>query len=138
MKKDLLEKVDKIDLSALETSISLLKKINQTKPQEMERKKVLVLKENLVLEIDLQEMERKKVLVLKENQVFQKKKNLDHLALQIIQNILEKNHQMTILPIKKKKALVLRVRKNLKAEIVDQKTLVLKNTVKKDQSLKTF
>jgi hypothetical protein len=39
----------------------------------MERKKVLVLKENLVLEIDLQEMERKKVLVLKENQVLQKK-----------------------------------------------------------------
>src|SRR6056300_2028745 len=104
----------------------------------MERKKVLVLKENQVLEINLQEMERKKVLVLKENQVLQKKKNLDHLALQIIQNILEKNHQMTILPIKKKKALVLKVRKNLKAEIVDQKTLVLKNTVKKDQSLKIF
>ena len=60
----------------------------------MERKKVLVLKENQVLEIDLkrwrekkfwfkenqvlkidlQEMERKKVLVLKENQVFKKKR----------------------------------------------------------------
>jgi hypothetical protein len=39
--------------------------------QEMERKKVLVLKENQVLEINHQEMERKKVL--KENQVFQKK-----------------------------------------------------------------
>ena len=49
-----------------------------------------------------------------------------------------KNHQMTILPIKKKKALVLKVRKNLRVEIVGLKTLVLKNTVKKDQSLKIF
>ena len=34
--------------------------------------------------------------------------------------------------------MVLRERKNLRVEIADQKTLVLKNTVKKDQSFKIF
>ena len=38
----------------------------------------------------------------------------------------------------RKKALVLKERKNLKAEIVDLKTLVLKNIVKKELNLKTF
>ena len=38
----------------------------------------------------------------------------------------------------KKKALVLKVRKNLKVEIVDLKTLALKNIVKKELNLKIF
>ena len=83
-------------------------------------------------------MERKKVLVLKENQVFQKKKNLDHLALQIIQNILEKNHQTIQQKILKKRDQGLRERKNLKIEIVDLKILLLKNIVKKLEILKIF
>jgi hypothetical protein len=104
----------------------------------MERKKVLVLKENQVLETNHQEMERKKVLVLKENQVLQKKIIQNHLALQIIQNILEENLQKTHLQTQRKKALVLRERKNLRVEIVDLKTLALKNIVKKELNLKIF
>jgi hypothetical protein len=115
----------------------------------MERKKVLVLKENQVLEInqnlivrtdhkDHQEMERKKVLVLKENQVLQKKIILNHLALQIILNISEENLQKIHLQTQKKKALVLRGRKNLKVEIADLKVLALKNIVKKELNLKIF
>ena len=38
----------------------------------------------------------------------------------------------------KKKALDLKERKNLKAEIADLKTLALKNIVKKELNLKTF
>ena len=49
MKKNLLEKEDKIDLRILETSQNLMAKIDQISHQEMERKKVLVLKENQVL-----------------------------------------------------------------------------------------
>ena len=45
---------------------------------------------------------------------------------------------MTILLIKKKKALVSRERKNLRAEIVDQKISALKSIVKKDLNLKIF
>ena len=55
MKKNLMEKVDKIDLQVSEINLNLLGKIDQ---------------------IDLQEMERKKVLVLKGNQVLQKKNNI--------------------------------------------------------------
>ena len=115
----------------------------------MERKKVLVLKGNQVSEInlnllekidqiDLQEMERKKVLVLKGNQVLQKKKRQNQLVLQTTQSILEKNRQKIFLLVMKKKALDLRVRKNLKVEIADLKTLALKNTVKKELNLKIF
>ena len=65
MKKNLMEKVDKIDLSrdgekkslvkenSFEINLNLLVKIDQIDLQEMERKKVLVLKENQVLEINL-------------------------------------------------------------------------------------
>jgi hypothetical protein len=115
----------------------------------MERKKVLALKENQVLEInqnlivrtdhkDHQEMERKKVLALKKNQVLQKKIIQNHLALQIIQNILEENLQKIYLQTQRKKALVLRERKNLKVEIADLKALALKNIVKKELNLKIF
>jgi hypothetical protein len=115
----------------------------------MERKKVLALKENQVLEInqnlivrtdhkDHQEMERKKVLALKENQVLQKKIIPNHLALQIILNILEENPQKIHLQTLRKKASVLRERKNLKVEIADLKALALKNIVKKELNLKIF
>ena len=83
-------------------------------------------------------MERKKVLVLKGNQVLQKKKRQNQLALQTTQSILEKNRQKIFLLVMKKKALDLRVRKNLKVEIVDLKTSALKNTVKKELNLKIF
>ena len=60
------------------------------------------------------------------------------IVLQIIQNILEKKHQR-ILPIKeKKKALDLKVRKNLKVEMIDLKILHLKNIVKKELKFKIF
>ena len=58
MKKDLMEKVDKIDLQVSEINLNLLVKIDQIDLQEMERKKVLVLKENQVLEINLNLLER--------------------------------------------------------------------------------
>ena len=108
----------------------------------MERKKVLALKENQVLEKkqnlivktdqkDHQEMERKKVLDLKRNQVLQKKIIQNQMALQIIQNILEKNLQKVLLLIQRKKTLVLGERKNLRAEIADLRVLALKSLVKK-------
>ena len=75
-------------------------------------------------------MERKKVLL--------KKKPVNHLVLQIIQSTLEKNSQKIYLLKEKKKILVLKVRKNLKAEIVDLKILALKNIVKKELDLKIF
>ena len=142
-------KVDKIDLQVSEINLNLLVKIDQIDLQEMERKKVLVLKGNQVSEInlnllvkidqiDLQEMERKKVLVLKGNQVLLKKKRQNQLDLQTTQSTLEKNRQKIFLLVMKKKALDLRVRKNLKVEIADLKTLALKNTVKKELNLKIF
>ena len=83
-------------------------------------------------------MERKKVLALKENQVLQKKTIQNQMALQTIQNILEKNLQKVLLPIQRKKALVLGERKNLRAEIADLRVLALKNLVKKEINLKIF
>ena len=83
--------------------------------QEMERKKVLVIKENLVLEInqnllvkedliDHQEMERKKVLVIKEN-----------LVLEINQNLLVKEDLIDHQEMERKKVLV--IKENLVLEI---------------------
>jgi hypothetical protein len=106
--------------------------------QEMERKKVLGLRENQVLEINHQEMERKKVLGLRENQVLLKKINQSQMVLQIIQSISTENPQKIHLQTQRKKVLVLKERKNLKAEIVGLKTLALKNTVKKELNLKIF
>ena len=96
----------------------------------MERKKVLALKGNQVLEINHQEMERKKVLL--------KKMPANHMALQIIQNTSKKNLQKIHLLMERKKFLVLKGRKNLKAEIVDLKILPLKNIVKKKLNPKIF
>ena len=83
-------------------------------------------------------MERKKVLVLRENLVLQKKIIQTHLVSQITQNTLEENLQKTHLQIQKKKVLALRERKNLRVEIVGLKTLALKNIVKKELNLKIF
>jgi len=91
-----------------------------------------------VLEINHQEMERKKVSGLKGNQVLLKKMKQNQLVLQTTQSTLGKNHQKVFLLMMKKKALDLRVRKNLKVEIADLKTLALKNTVKKELNLKIF
>ena len=62
----------------------------------------------------------------------------NHLALQTIPSILVENHQKIHFQIQRKEKLVLRERKNSRAEIADQKTLVLKNTVKKELNLKIF
>jgi len=51
---------------------------------------------------------------------------------------LEKKLQSTHLLIQKKKALDLKVKKNLKVETVDLKTLPLKNIVKKELIPKIF
>ena len=83
-------------------------------------------------------MERKKVLALKENQVLQKKIIQNQLVSQTTLSILEENLQKVHPQIQKKKALVQKERKNLRAEIVDLKTLALKNTVKKELNLKIF
>ena len=117
MKKDLLEKVDKIDYQDLEINQNLIVRTDHK---------------------DHQEMERKKVLALKENQVFPKKMNQNQLALQITQSILEGNLRKILLQIQRKKILTLRERKNLRAEIVDLKTLALKNIAKKELNPKIF
>jgi len=117
--------------------------------QEMERKKVSVTKENLVLGInqnplvmeDLvhhQETVRKKVSVIKENLVLLKKITRNQQDSQIILNILEKKHLKVHQRAEKKKALVLMERRSLKVEVTDPKALPSKNTVKKDLKSKTF
>ena len=50
MKKDLMEKVDEIELQALEINLNLLAKIDQIDLQEMKKKNLLALKENQVLQ----------------------------------------------------------------------------------------
>ena len=89
-------------------------------------------------QINYQDKERKKVLVLKENLVFQKKITQNHLALQTIPSILEENHQKIHLQTQRKKVLILKERKNLKAEIADLKALALKNIIKKELDTKIF
>jgi hypothetical protein len=76
-------------------------------------------------------MERKKVLVTKENLVLQKKIVQNQQASQIIQNTLEKKHLKVHQLLEKKKALVLMERRSLKAEVIDLKALPSKNIVKK-------
>jgi hypothetical protein len=51
---------------------------------------------------------------------------------------LEENLQKIHLQAQRKKALVLKVRKNLRVEIADLKILALKNIVKKELYLKIF
>ena len=85
-----------------------------------------------------QEMERKKVLVIKENLVLLKKMTQNQQVLQIILNILEKKHLKVHQLVEKKKALVLMERRSLKVEVIDLKALPSKNTVKKELKSKTF
>jgi hypothetical protein len=89
-------------------------------------------------QIDHQEMEREKVLVLKGRKVSSKRINQNQLAIQITQNILEKNHQKILQKTVKKKTLVLKGEKNLKVEATDLKVLPLKNIAKKELRSKTF
>jgi hypothetical protein len=85
-----------------------------------------------------QEMERKKVSVIKENLVLLKKMTRNQQASQIILNILEKKHLKVHQRVEKKKALVLMERRSLKVEVTDPKALPSKNTVKKELKSKTF
>jgi hypothetical protein len=81
---------------------------------------------------------RKKVSVIKENLVLLKKMTRNQQALQIILNILEKKHLKVHQRAEKKKALVLMERRSLKVEVTDPKALPSKNTVKKELKSKTF
>ena len=85
-----------------------------------------------------QEMERKKVLGLRENQVLLKKNKSKPNGFTNNPKYFEENPQKIHLQTQRKKVLVLKERKNLKAEIVGLKTLALKNTVKKELNLKIF
>jgi hypothetical protein len=89
-------------------------------------------------QIHHQEMERKKVLDLKESLVSSKKTIRNQLALQIIQSILERNQLKTLQMKERKKTLVFKERKSLKAEVTDLKVLPSKNTVKKELKSKIF
>jgi len=77
-------------------------------------------------------------LVLKEKQVLLKKINQNQMVLQTIQSILKEKPLKIHLQTQRKKVLVLKERKNLKAEITDLKNLALKNTVKKELDPKIF
>ena len=60
------------------------------------------------------------------------------MVLQTIQIISKENLQKIYLQTQRKKALVLKVRKNLRVEIADLKILALKNIVKKELDIKIF
>jgi hypothetical protein len=83
-------------------------------------------------------MVRKKVLVIKGNLVLLKEKTRNQLVSQIIQNTLEKKHlkvhQLTGI----KKVLVLMERRSLKAEVTDPKASPSKNIVKSEPKFKIF
>ena len=83
-------------------------------------------------------MKKKKILILNLRKNFLKIKILNLLDLLIILSILEKKLQKAHPKIEKEKVLTLKVRKNLKVETVDLKTLHLKNIVKKEDNLKIF
>jgi len=85
-----------------------------------------------------QEMERKRVLVTKENLVLLKKTIQNQQVSQIILNTLEKKHLKTHQRVEKKKALVLMERRSLKAGMIDLKVSPSKNTVKKELKSKIF
>jgi hypothetical protein len=83
-------------------------------------------------------MERKKVLVTKENLVLQKKMTQNLQVLQIILNTLEKKLLKVHILMEKKKAPVLMGRSSLKVEVTGPKALLSKNTVKKELKSKIF
>ena len=89
-------------------------------------------------QIDYQEDGERKSFGFKRKKSFLKKINQNQLAIQIIQNTLEKNHQKILHQEVKKKALVLKGEKNLKVEATDLKVLNLKNIAKKELKSKTF
>ena len=60
------------------------------------------------------------------------------MVLQTIQIISKENLQKIYLQTQRKKALVSKVRKNLRVEIADLKNLALKNIVKKELNTKIF
>ena len=60
------------------------------------------------------------------------------MVLQTIQIISKENLQKIYLKTQRKKALVSKVRKNLRVEIADLKILALRNIVKKELNLKIF
>ena len=89
-------------------------------------------------QIDHREMERKKVLVTRENLILLKKIIQNQLVSQITLNTLEKKHLKIrqIVEIIKAQALV--ERRSSKVEVTDLKTLLLKNIVKKELKSKIF
>ena len=89
-------------------------------------------------QIDHREMERKKVLVTRENLILLKKIIQNQLVSQITLNTLEKKHLKIHQIVETIKAQALVERKNLKAEVIDLKTLLLKNIVIKELKLRIF
>jgi len=101
----------------------------------------LVINQNHLATVDLahhQEMEKKKVLATKENLVLLKKTTRNQLVSQITQNILEKKHLKVHQLVGIKKYLVLMEKRSLKVEVTDPKVLPLKNIVKKELKSKIF
>ena len=76
-------------------------------------------------------MERKKVLGLKENQVLQKKIIQNHLALQIILNISEENLQKIHLQTQRKKSFGFKGKKKFKSRNSRPKSFSFKKHSKK-------
>jgi hypothetical protein len=83
-------------------------------------------------------MERKKVLVIKENLVLLKKINQNQLVSPIILNTLEKKHLKIHLIVEIVKVQDLVAKKSLKTEVLDLKVLPSKNIVKKELKSKIF
>ena len=79
-----------------------------------------------------QGMERKKVLAIKENLIILKKIIRNQLVSQITLNILEKKYLKSHQIVKMIKTQDFLKRRNLKVEVIDLKTLPSKNTVKKE------
>ena len=138
----------------------MIKRYNDLKSENLEMKKGLVpkIKKNSLKKMTpesptlvIRKNSLKKMipesptLVIRKNSL--KKINLEsptlvmrkkHLVLLITQNTLEKNRWTILLQILIKKAQDLKERKNLRVEIADLKSLLLKNIVKKEQKSRIF
>ena len=88
--------------------------------------------------IDHQEMERKKVLAIRENLISLKKIIQNQQVSQIILNTLEKKHLKIPQMVEITKDRLLVEKRSLKTEVTDLKTLPLKNIVKKELKPKIF
>ena len=133
----------------MEINQNLSAKVDQIDHLEMERKKFWLSRENLVLEInqnlsakvdqiDHLEMERKKVLVIKGKSSFIKKNDSKPAGFTNNPKYFGRKTSENTSVDSEKKILLLKERRNLRVEVIDQKTLLLKNIVKKELKSKIF